>query len=169
MKYKLLYLLLILLPQFSYGQNILVQTQQQDIVRSKDYLYGRMYNEADYYFKLKQLNKSNQIHEPAPSAETLKKCNDSRLPPVLTQEEYNGGIINWPEFFLMSDSPEVLDINRAMSGEMGFWDGMVVRRSILPLRSRLFEYRSLLSGNERIRYRRFLEGLEAHQFYEERK
>jgi len=158
---KYIALLLIFLPLSSYAQDY------DD--HSKDYLYGRMYNEADYYFKLKQLNKTNRIHPTAPSPELLQKLNYSRLPYKLTEQDYSKGVINWPEFFLMGNTPEVLDIDRAMAGEMGFWDNMVVRRSVEPLRDRLYQYRYLLSGNEKIRYMKFLEGLKAHQFYEEKK
>lgn len=136
-----------------------VQADEQDI----------RYKNAETYYELKRLYEYNKNTPSAPAVEQLERWNDSRLPPKLTAEEFNGGIITWPEFFTISNMPEIVDIERAMAGKMGLWDKITVRRSVRPLESHLYRYRYLLTGNERIRYRRFLEGLEAHAFYIERK
>ena len=154
-----------LIGSYCYGEDRLYETY--DTYRP----YGkqeRLYNEAEYYYKLKNLYKANKNTPTAPTIEQLKRWNDSRLPHKLTQQEYSNGTLNWPEFFLIGQQEEIVIIDRAMAGEMSFFDKMTVRASILPLESRLYEYRHLLTGNEKIRYRKFLEGLRAHQFYMEK-
>lgn len=145
---------------YSYGSSTIVEQKGK---------YEQLYKEADYYYKLKELYNTNKNRPTPPTKEQLAKWNNSRLPHKLTQSEFSNGVVYWPEFFLIGQQPEVLTIDRAMAGEMGFWENMAVRGSILPLKSRLYEYRHLLSGNEKIRYMRFLEGLEAHAYYMEKK
>jgi len=126
------------------------------------------YGEAEYYYKMKTLYRENRNTQTPPTTEQLQRWNDSRLPPRLTQDDFSNRTINWPEFFLIGNQPEMVQIDLAMSGEMGFYEKMTVRASVMPLEARLYQYRKSLTGNERIRYRRFLDALRGHAFYMEK-